>query len=71
MRFYKVHRTHEGGTSAGFEYFTSKREAQRAVVAWHDERCEQFATVEVVDVETTRQGILRALNLYAKHPDTG
>ncbi|WP_166306415.1 hypothetical protein [Bradyrhizobium sp. 2S1] len=64
MRFYQVHRLAEGGQSAGYEYFTSKRAADRAVSDWRDDDLEQIANVEPIDITPTRAGILLALNTY-------
>jgi hypothetical protein len=74
MRFYRVHYTYDAGVSGGFTYFTSKREAEK-----HKRELNKAALVEngdggeieVIEIEPTRGGILRALNLYAAHADNG
>lgn len=71
MRFYQVHRTHSAGESAGYEYFGSLREAQKAAAAWKDAQCEQVATIEVIEIHSSRTGIIAGLNKYAAHPDNG
>lgn len=74
MKFYQVHRTCEAGTSAGYEYHGSKREADKAANAWirnGSETDEHGANVTVIDVAPTRAGILAALNRYAEHADNG
>ena len=71
MRFYSVHRTCEGGCSAGYEFVTSRREADKAAAQWRKDNPDENATVEVIDIEPTKSGILRALNLHAGHPNNG
>jgi hypothetical protein len=74
MKLYQLHRTHEAGSSAGFEYFASKREAEKAVRDWRNQVNDPVldgATVQEIEVEPTRAGILSALNRYAGHPNNG
>lgn len=76
MKFYQLHKIHEAGTSAGFEYFTNKKEAQRAVIDWLGDTEESVCDAEgsvilEIEIEPTKQGVLSALNRWAKHPDNG
>lgn len=60
------------GNSAGFEFFTTKRVAERAAAEWNkDNPDEESARIVEIKVVPTKRGILRALNLYASHPDNG
>jgi len=34
MKLYQLHRTHDAGESAGYEYFTARRGAERALAVW-------------------------------------
>jgi hypothetical protein len=71
MRFYRVDFGCDLGSSAGFEWFTDRSEADRIAKRWIDENPEETALVKVVDITPTKTGIKRALNLYATHPDNG
>jgi hypothetical protein len=75
MKFYQLHRICEGGTSAGYEYFASRREAEKALNVWRKNSpgdvIDQQGDIELIDVEPTRVGILHALNRYANHADNG
>lgn len=76
MRFYRLHKVHEAGTSAGYEWFTNKWDAEQAFRNWigTDEEmvCDREGTeVERIEIDTSKRGILHALNRYAKHADNG
>jgi len=75
MKFYQLHRTCEAGTSAGYEYFTSRREAKRALAVWRrnspGDVQDQQGDIEPIEIEPTRAGIVHALNRYANHEDNG
>ena len=73
MKFYRVHTTTDSGLSAGYEFFTSKAEAGKAVKEWTRGIALEtdIAEIDVVEIEPTKAGILRALNLYAVHADNG
>jgi len=71
MLFYHTTRTCEGGNSASSEWFTNKREAERAAAQWVRENPDEWARICEYEVEPTKQGILRALNIHASHPDNG
>jgi hypothetical protein len=75
MKFYQLHRTHEAGESAGYEYFTGKREAESALATWRRNRPgpdqDHQGTITPIEIEPTKPGILRALNRYAAHADNG
>lgn len=67
MRFYRVHAKDSWGRSVGYSWSSSKREAfaRRAELR----REGRIVTLEPVDLEPTRAGILEALRLHASHPD--
>lgn len=71
MKFYKLHRTTDAGSSAGYEFYTNKREAEKAAQEWRTEYPDERATVEEITIQPTRAGILGALNRFASHPDNG
>lgn len=73
MRFYRVETRTEGGNSAGIRWFTSKREAEayRRENMDPNEPDNNPDEVEMVDIEPTKAGILRALCRWAAHPDNG
>lgn len=73
MRFYRVHFKAFDVGSAGFEFFTNEAAARKALRRdARDARMEHDpSSLEVIDVEPTKAGILRALQRYASHPDNG
>jgi hypothetical protein len=73
MKFYQVHILHDAGTSVMFKYYTRKNDAQKAVDAWNEDHNgdSHDATIDMIEIEPTKLGILRALNRYASHADNG
>jgi hypothetical protein len=72
MKFYRVRHYVEGGSSGGFSWCTTKRDALKAA-AEHHKMCpaEQPSEIEEIDIRPTKNGLLSALNQYADHPDNG
>lgn len=60
MRFYRVHSYDEKNGSFGFLWYTNRREAEKP-----------GEPIEAVNIVPTKAGILRALQVYASHPDNG
>jgi hypothetical protein len=71
MLFYHTTKTTEGGNSATSEWFTNKREAEKCAAQWVKDNPDEWARIYEWEIEPTKQGILRALNLHASHPDNG
>lgn len=79
MKFYRADLRGESGTSFGFEWFTSKRDAVSKAKEWlttpplNGGLLDDTATAEIEEFEIapTKAGILSALNRYAAHPDNG
>jgi hypothetical protein len=72
MKVYQVSLIGDGAEHAGYQYFSNQREAQKAVTHWcKDKSVEHDASMEIIDVEITKRGILRLLNRYASHADNG
>ena len=74
MKFYKLHLRADAGVSFGFNYFTSRHEAERTARDWMAESKEPGdcdANVVEIEVTPTKLGILAALNQHARHPDNG
>jgi hypothetical protein len=71
MKFYRVHRTVEGGQSAGYEFVTSKEAAEKLARDLVRENPREGAEVLLIELAPTRAGILAALNAFAGHPDNG
>ena len=67
MRFYRLHHYDTAEGSQGFEFFTSKQEAAEACRACAFDGNE----IEVIEIEPTKAGILKALRQFAQHPDNG
>jgi hypothetical protein len=74
MKFYRVSRFVEHGNSAGFGWHTSREKAEAECKEWREQTDDAEETepeIEIVEVVPTKKGILRALRLYANHPDNG
>jgi hypothetical protein len=64
MRFYRVTYCVDHGSSAGYSWHTSRREAStEATKYWHDHPEDGRPKIQPIDVEPTKAGILAALNL--------
>ena len=68
MRFYQVALYCSDEGHAGSEFFTSKRDAQRALreIGYGD-----GDQIIPIDIEPTKAGILLALKDLASHPNNG
>ena len=76
MKFYRVHKTQNSGESVGSAFFTTKRAAEKEFREWMSGEEEwvlscEGTSLEVIEIEPTKQGILRALNKWASHADNG
>ena len=73
MKFYRVHTCVECSTSSGYEFFTNKADAERAVREWTTGEAlrTDTAEIDVIEITPTKAGILHALNTYAAHADNG
>jgi len=80
MKYYRLDMHHEYGTSVGYQFFTNRREAEKAFreymsppEKWDEEWVvsRSGTEIEVIEITPTRDGILHALNLYASHADNG
>lgn len=74
MRFYRLSISVDGGNSGGYHWFTSRagaEKAKRADDALDDTGTESPGTIDVVNIQPTKPGILAALRSYAGHPDNG
>jgi len=73
MKFYSVHFTCDGGSSAGYKWFLSRRAAKEAIADWRANLADpdESATIKEWHIKPTKAGIVQALNLHASHPDNG
>jgi hypothetical protein len=71
MRFYRVHPTTEGGNSAGFQFFTTRHDANKFARQYTRDNPDESAEIDVVEVTPTKLGILDTLNRYASHELNG
>tara|TARA_B100001123_G_C14861369_1_gene848132 strand:+ start:411 stop:635 length:225 start_codon:yes stop_codon:yes gene_type:complete len=74
MRFYKVDYQSFNNSSHGFDWFTTKADAEKARYDWEFQGCaedREYAIISVINIEPNKAGILNALNSYARHPDNG
>jgi hypothetical protein len=80
MKLYRLHRTYEHGSSAGFEWFTRKDEAEKAGRVWVSDdgqtTKEQLLDglgheIDRFDFTLTKAAVLELLTTCATHPDNG
>jgi hypothetical protein len=79
MRFYRVTFRCPDLQHLGFEWYTTKREAEaalrKAVRLSNKDASEptgaEQSCVEVVEIDPSKDGILHALRVNATHPDNG
>ena len=78
MKFYRVHLYGDTGVSFGYEWFTSRKEAEQRKRELDDERSDSdkadgMDEAEITEhlIEPTKAGILAALNRLANHPNNG
>jgi hypothetical protein len=78
MRFYQLHRLQSAGESAGYEFFRTKRQAEKAKREWLVPPPDNpawlelaAAEIKIITVTPTRAGIVAALNRHAAHADNG
>jgi hypothetical protein len=76
MRVYRVSRFRDGGESDGFDFYTSRRDAERAVRE-HAAETEDMRlagvgeAIDTFEAPLTKAGLLRFLNHWANHPNNG
>ena len=79
MKVYRIAISIENGSSGGFEFFSSKREAERWRRAQNKEikkdpeahRYAELGDPECLEIGARKHEILRFLRAYAGHPDNG
>jgi len=80
MTFYRVRYSTEGGSSAGYSWHTSRRDADRALAAAiandpaeyaDDARVRMEDRIQPVTITPTKAGILAALRQFASHEQNG
>mgnify|MGYP003139316697 CR=1 FL=1 len=78
MKFYRVEKNSWEHNNEGYEWFLSAREAKKCKrefdeppdpVYPNSPECE--ATIEVVNIQCNKEGVLWALNNYASYPNNG
>jgi hypothetical protein len=71
MRIYRVHLYTQKDGSEGFQFYSSREEADKAASRFKRERTKWQTPEPMVtetNVEPTKQGIIGYLNRYADHP---
>jgi hypothetical protein len=71
MKFYRVHARIDNGSSAGFEFFRTKKEALVKMRELTIPGDIDTPELEEITVTPTKAGILRILNNLADHADNG
>ena len=78
MKFYRVDTRSAEMNSEGFDWFTSRKEAERCKREWearaegiYGSENKHWATVEVVTVQPNKKGILLVLNRWASDQSNG
>jgi hypothetical protein len=76
MKFYRVRYSVNGGNHGGFSWHTAMSDAKECAAAAVENDPEEYKVLEhppiqTIEIEPTKKGILKALRLYAEHPDNG
>jgi hypothetical protein len=71
FKYYRVHIRVDHGSSAGFEYFCNKKDAQKCLRNNAANDPEENHVIEVIEIKPTKPGIMYALMAFASHPDNG
>lgn len=71
MRIYRVVFWDDGGASAGFKWYASKRAAMEGVRIWKGMAPDMGAEIFPIEVPRGRDGLLAVLNEFANHADNG
>lgn len=80
MKIYKVSFNGDPDGQKGFEFHSSRRNAEAAARKWMKQEqtpgfTPDIAThegeIEVLEITPTKHGIISALNCHAGHPDNG
>lgn len=73
MKLYMLHFYATQDGSYGYRFFTSAKAAEREAAQWRRDNAgdEPRCDIASIDIEPTKNGILRALNRYASHADNG
>jgi len=73
MKFYRLHRYAVGDGSHGYQFYTSRADAERSAKEWQSraDLSEPSGEVDEIEITPTKAGILRALNTYATHANNG
>jgi hypothetical protein len=68
MKFYRVAFWTDDQISAGFGWYTRRKDAERSA---RDNGSDPAEDLTEVEVHPTKDGILAALSRWARHPDNG
>jgi len=75
FKFYQVRYSQEGGNSGGFSWHTSHRAAvdavKEAVANDPTEYKNEPPEISLIEIDSTKLGILEALRSFASHPNNG
>lgn len=76
MKIYRLSKSQNYGEHVGYEYFSIRREAEKAFRDWMSGEEEwvcgaEGTKIEIIHVEPNKHGILQALKSFASHPDNG
>lgn len=73
MKLARLHKQTVLEGSDGYAFYGSQREAEKARTAHkRDNKLKDpCSEIDTIEVEPTREGIIKALNRYAGHPDNG
>lgn len=71
MKVYRNHYSTEGGSSGGFSFHGSEKDALAAVKDWKTSDEPPHKIAEPMTLTPTKDGIIRFLNTHGAHPDNG
>ena len=68
---YQVHYYDEVEGSHGFEYFSSRRPAQKSMNKWAKDTRLPDASITAFETPKTKRDMIQLLNACGSHPDNG
>lgn len=71
MKIYQLSFAGDPDGHKGYSYFASRRAAEDEKRDWERDSLERDATITEIEIEPTKHGIIRALNIHGGHPDNG
>lgn len=71
MKIYRISLECSGDEHGGYEFFTSKKKARKALKEAAHSELFHAKEIDVLEIKLTKDEIMRLLGRWASHPDNG